>query len=84
MPFHTQFTAPYATTVKTGSDRNTKLGYLNMTFMTDTHPPKATIIGEYSLWPQKPAPRRRIALFAGAAGTLGVFVHCVLPMMIGA
>ncbi len=55
-----------------------------MTFINDTRPSKPAIIGPYSVWPRRRL-RRRPALFAaGGAASVGIFLHCILPILAGA
>jgi len=42
----------------------------------------ADVIGPYSAWPQRKSPRfMRPAVYAGSVGLLGVFFHCVAPLI---
>lgn len=55
-----------------------------MTLITEIHPPKAEIFGDYTPWPKRtPNSRRRIVWIATGASLAGVFAHCVLPMIAG-
>ncbi len=52
-----------------------------MTKTIDTHLTDPTIIGPYSPWPRPTRKRRAVALIAGSVAGLGVFIHCVVPLL---
>lgn len=53
-----------------------------MTYINNTRPADSSIIGPFSHWPRRPMPRRRMAFIAGGAASVGVFLHCIAPMLI--
>lgn len=56
-----------------------------MTTFVSAHPPKADVLGAYSLWPRRARySRRTAALLLTATAAVAFFAHCVLPMITGA
>lgn len=57
-----------------------------MNTISDARRIDPTFIGPYSNWPRRGAALtrspRRLALLAGGTASLGVFLHCVAPMLI--
>ena len=56
-----------------------------MTYFSETHPSKSEVFGAYSPWPRRtPKPRRQMAWVVSSVAVVGVFFHCVLPVVAGA
>lgn len=57
-----------------------------MLTLTPKHPPQSAIIGAYSLWPRRRfrLPHRRAFAFAAGLGGVGLFAHCLLPLLVAA
>ncbi|MEM1264411.1 MAG: hypothetical protein AAGI50_00145 [Pseudomonadota bacterium] len=52
-----------------------------MTIFTQTHRSPAETFGPYSPWPRRS--KKRAVLWVGSGvAAFGVFVHCVLPMLV--
>ena len=52
-----------------------------MTYITTTRPAAPSIIGPFSHWPRRKTSKRRMAVVAGGVASVGVFLHCVAPML---
>ncbi len=53
-----------------------------MSLSIDNHPPNPTVFGPYCPLPRRPKPRRPILLAAGGIAGVGVFLHCIAPLII--
>lgn len=55
-----------------------------MTAITTPRLTDPIVIGPFSHWPRRTQPLARVALFAGGVAGIGVFLHCVTPLLIAA